>query len=127
ANGVGGVWFRRGHDCIYYHFDNGFTNEVVTDIFEDSEGNIWLSSDGSGIFKFTGNVFTLYERTGDLAASNIMAITQQSDGTLYFSGSNRGFFRMRPGGGMEPMTLPEGLSRVNTMIVDKEDVIWIGS
>jgi len=77
-------------DGSYLHFDgsNGFINYFVNDIITDAEGNIWLGTNGEGLMKYGGGIFTAFENAGNTTSAEIMVVTSNRRGDLLFG--NRG-------------------------------------
>ncbi|MEZ4806105.1 MAG: two-component regulator propeller domain-containing protein [Flavobacteriales bacterium] len=69
-------------------------NDLYT-LFKDSKGAIWVGATGTGVYRFDGTDFTLYDRTDrpDLNAGfGLQGMTEAADGTLW-CGFSGGLFR----------------------------------
>lgn len=60
------------------------TQEWVTEILEDQEGNIWIARDGYGVCKYDGTGFTSLTKQDGLASNNVMEIAQDLKGNMWF-------------------------------------------
>ena len=63
---------------------NEDTKNWVTDIMEDSKGNIWISRDGYGVCKYDGVSFKHYTKTYGLPSNNVQSIEEAKDGSMWF-------------------------------------------
>lgn len=70
-----GAGFRR------FNAENGI-GEYLTDISEDSNGDLWLGS-FSGVFKLTLNGFTSFAQADGLGRADVAAIYQNSAGDVF--------------------------------------------
>lgn len=76
----------------WYNKQNGLCDNSFSDMLADLEGNIWMASDGQGVFRFSGTLFTgLDERMG-LTSSQVMAIASNRRDSLYLGTYDAGLF-----------------------------------
>ena len=95
---------RRNEEFIAINSSKGLPNDVVYQIREDTNGNLWLSTN-SGLVRYqpqTG-AFRSYTVENGLKTNqfNYQSSYKASDGTLYF-GSIDGFVRFNPATFIEP-------------------------
>ncbi len=57
---------------------------LVTEIIEDKQGNIWFARDGYGACKYDGNSFTQYTKKDGLVSNSIQEILEDRNGNIWF-------------------------------------------
>ena len=57
---TGGLWKFDGISFTEFTKENGLSNTAVMYIFEDRDGNIWLGTRNTGLYKYDGKKFTNY-------------------------------------------------------------------
>ena len=60
------------------------TEEWVTSIMEDMDGNIWIGRSGYGACKWDGKTFTHFTKKEGLPSNCVQAITKDSRGNIWF-------------------------------------------
>ncbi|MCB0586530.1 MAG: hypothetical protein KDD06_14565, partial [Phaeodactylibacter sp.] len=80
---------------------NGLKSNKVTQLFEDSQGNLWAGTNYTGFYRYNRelDVFEQYcrdpEDMNSLSNDNVWAIFEDSEGTFWV-GTERGLNRFRP-------------------------------
>ena len=118
------------------------TMNWLTEIAEDSKGNIWFGRDGYGATKYDGETFTHFTKKDGLASNNVRDIQEDEQGNFWFSSRITendhpdADKRLGSGGlvkynGKSFMNFPnlEGLynSNVYQIYRDSKDNIWIST
>ncbi|MEM7548319.1 MAG: triple tyrosine motif-containing protein [Bacteroidota bacterium] len=65
----------------------GFTNDRLYDIYVDREENLWMGSNGHGVYKYTGDVFQYIDSSLGLEGDVVMTINGDDQGNIYFGTS----------------------------------------
>ena len=129
-------------EMVCRHFDSGAEDALtlghfhVTALHKDGQGRIWIGTDGGGLHEAqrdsTGEVVELRRWTEDdgLLSDSVMAIGEDSDGTLWLS-TRHGLTRLDPDQGrainyVEAGGLPVGHFNNNAAAHD-EEFIYFGS
>lgn len=60
------------------------TMNWVTEIKEDSKGNIWFARDGYGACRYDGKTFTHFTKKEGLPSNNVTGIEEDSQGDIWF-------------------------------------------
>lgn len=55
---------------------DGLSNSSINQIFQDSEGYIWMATQGGGVCKYNGAEFTTYNKANGLPSNDITCITE---------------------------------------------------
>jgi two-component sensor histidine kinase len=143
TDSAGAVWFGTANDGLYRvwkgtvdHFSrsDGLSGQDVNRIFEDHEGNLWVSTDG-GIDLFRNTPVTTYSINQGLSTDNILTVLTLRDGTIwtgnYASDSANG-------GIEEPASIlqsalngrfssgPEVPGRIEALFQDHSGAVWLG-
>ena len=63
---------------------NEDTKDWITEIKEDSKGNIWIGRDGYGASKYDGQSFTYFTKKEGLHSNNVTEIQEDKDGSIWF-------------------------------------------
>ncbi len=63
---------------------NEDTKNWITDIKEDTEGNIWFARDGYGVCKYDGKSFTHFLKKDGLHSNNVIEIEFDKAGNIWF-------------------------------------------
>lgn len=91
----GGVARYDGKSCTRFPEVEGLTANDVYNIYADRLGNIWIGAIRVGAYRYSGNSFTLFDKTDrpDLTKYfAIQAFVEDRHGTLWF-GFSGGLFR----------------------------------
>jgi len=92
----GGVLkFSKKQGWQIFNKDNGLPINMVFNILQDAEGNIWLGTLGAGLVRYSGNLFVSLNRSNGLSDDIIRAIYQDSKGTYYFADGEGGFSTLK--------------------------------
>ena len=75
-----GLEHFKGTRFITFSTNNGLLNDNIKVVYEDLEGDIWIGSDGAGIFKFSGYRFIALTEKDGLASDLVMSFTEDSSG-----------------------------------------------
>ncbi len=130
----GNVW----HSEIVWHSGSGLVRYmdlppatqpasiVFNTLFEDREGNIWLSTDGQGLYRVRNQTINVYSKEQGLPDRNVYPIFQGRDETVWIGTWTGGLCRMRDGK-FTTYTTVDGLAsnRVNAIAEDRKGVLWV--
>ncbi|PWH85448.1 ligand-binding sensor domain-containing protein [Brumimicrobium oceani] len=89
-----GILLVKEGDTIKMTEKSGLPTDDVYEIFEDSEDNIWIGTNGKGIIRFTDEVFTYYNESSGLPSDLIIAMDLDSQKNKWISTIDRGVFKI---------------------------------
>lgn len=127
-------------DANLLYYQN--TMNWVTDLMEDSKGNIWFSRDGYGVTKYDGENFTHLTKKDGLPSNNVTAMQEDWEGNIWFgsrvaeqdapiadSRTGDGGLSKYDGQQIQQFREVKGLSRNDTYSVglDQTGHIWAGA
>ena len=91
GGGRNGLFLATAEHPFLKYIDLGIENSAfIRDIYEDDEGNIWISTNGQGIIRLQEEQLQVLDKSFGLASDNIWSVTQDSKGTIFFSSSCAG-------------------------------------
>jgi ligand-binding sensor domain-containing protein/serine phosphatase RsbU (regulator of sigma subunit) len=81
----------------YYNSTNGLTNNSVLALLKDREENIWIGTNGAGVYKFFSNKFIYYTKLNGLAENYINAVSEDKNGNIWLALSSNGLAKLSKG------------------------------
>lgn len=113
---------------------NSIGSECVLSIIEDRTGDIWIGTDGDGIYRLDKNRAVKCHYSGDkIRANAILSLFEDSDGNIYAGSYLYGLFRYIPQSdsftpvGLRNPATGEVVKEVNVINEDREGNLWIGT
>ncbi len=115
------------------------SSRVITSLFQDSLGRIWIGTTDSGLIRFdsTVSLFTIYQsvenQPATISSNRVNAITEADDGDLWI-GTKKGLNRFNPDNGKftsfihrdgDPSSLIH--DTINVLMTDAAGNLWIGT
>ena len=96
-------------------------------LMQDKEGNVWIGTDGRGLYRFNGDLFVHYGEPSGWAHNRLFAINELPDGRLWL-GTDAGLFELRENR-FEPVEIAPGLTRpfVLNLSQDNQGNTWVCS
>ena len=120
---------RPNRSSDYFHHWNGFSDNWINHVFPDIEGNIWLATEGSGVFKYTGGIFTSFDNTSGYFSSGVFAMARY-DSTGIVLGHDGIDFCIYDGKAFTyPLvnTAAKNIKYIYTTYASPGGTIWIGT
>jgi len=110
---------------------SGLASATVGAVHRDQRGQMWAGTDaGLSRMRADGSGWETWKKSEGLAGEKIRAIAQTEDGALWTGSFPGGVARVEPGRGLMRRIGPKtgaGFDRVNGMLVDSEDRVWVAS
>ncbi len=100
-------------------------NNAVYTIYNDSSGNIWIGSNGKGMFRFPGEQFKYYDRSNGFMSDMFLSGFESANGDFYFGTLDEGVVRRRPNG--EANTIDVGSLTVWATQKNVDGKHWFGT
>lgn len=139
---LGNLWFGSlSHGAVVYRpdgrrmrvtMDEGLANDAIQNIFEDSQGNIWLALNGGGIARLRPKRVLTFGRAEGLTQPVVNSVLEDAPGNFLVATHGGGVMRLR-GGRFEPLTGHEAsqlwLARAwpTALVRDRAGALWVGS
>lgn len=113
---------------IYYSENNGLPINSVKRIFIDQEDNVWISTYGKGIVKFSGPAIKNYTTKDGLSSNIVMAIGQLKDGSYLLGTYDKGLTVIQNGKAIHYSPFNSKLNHNSVWsIYTQNNQAWIGS
>ncbi len=125
-----GAWRLNEHEAVHFTSRNGFTDNMVNDIFCDTDDNVWLGTDGAGLYKFNDPGYLIYDQTQGLGNQIVMALSEGHTPGSVWLGTSAGLYEYRPGKPVRSVHIPGTVPHtnpVNILLKDHKDNIWVGT
>lgn len=132
----GNIWLGASSGAIrvndsgihVYNRKNGLTDNVISALLCDEEGNIWLASDGQGVFRFSGAPIVALDESMGLPSAQIMSIAATSNGDVFLGAYDAGLFVYREHSGVRPLPLPgNGKPLIPSLTTQRGHIVWIAT
>lgn len=113
---------------IYLNAGNGFSNAQVNDIITDQEDNIWMATDGDGLVRFAGGLFTSLDGTDADLRQKVQVLLRNQQNQLLFGNHGQDFSRYE-NGQRKYLLRNTALwqQQINCAYADGSGNIWIGT
>ncbi|RZL15267.1 MAG: hypothetical protein EOO89_13860, partial [Pedobacter sp.] len=80
----GGIWIGQPsgaimiskNKVIVFNASNGYSDSRTNKIFTDRDENVWLATDGQGIFRYSGSAFIFFNKESGLPNPIVMSLTK---------------------------------------------------
>jgi signal transduction histidine kinase/streptogramin lyase len=130
----GAIWMGltsgvlRMTDTTLYYFNkkNGLSDNKFESILTDAEGNVWMASDGQGIFRFSGAQFTVLDESTGLPSEQVMSIESDRYGRLYLGTYDAGLY-VYENGKVSTLSLPLKSRPAIMAMRHKGGDLWLGT
>lgn len=117
------IHVHQGRTDVYTEAD-GLSGNLIAGLFEDREGNIWVSTAG-GLDRFRELPVTTVSKRQGLSSDNAVSITAATDGSIWI-GTRDGFTRWQVGRATifrKSDGLPD--DRIQSLYQDERGRIWV--
>ena len=120
-----GLYRIHGSQVDHYRQEEGLTSNSVNDIYEDTEGDIWVTT-AKGLDKFRDLSVITYSTTEGLRSDTVDSIAAAIDGSMW-SGAE-GYLHHLQNGRVLSVDREHGLpgSRVTSLLPDHLNRLWLG-
>lgn len=81
-----GAYYFNNNSLKYFDASNGFTNNKVHDIFKDFDNNIWFGTNGTGIFRYNGDSFFLFDQARGVTEPILLLSNDRNNNVLMSGG-----------------------------------------
>lgn len=113
-----------------YNKRNGLSDNAFFDMLTDAEGNVWMASDGQGVFRFSGTQFTGLDETMGLGSGQVMSIAASKKDSLVIGTYDAGLFSYKDGL-INPIAFPSNpnlpVPGITALCYTKRGNLWIGT
>lgn len=130
------IWLGTGNGAYrvtdsnlkHYRKANGFTDNRINAILTDAEGNIWMGSDGQGLFRFSGAPFIAIDESTRLPSAQIMALEADHKNNGLFMGSYDAGLYYYKNNEISQVRFPGNITpTIVAMATRFQDELWIGT
>lgn len=128
-----GIVIINDKDTLYITSENGLPDNHINDIIEDNEGNYWLGTRNSGLFKLLKGSLSKksnYEFKPILTENiNITGLLQDRDKKIWFSTQENGIYCIDKNNKITNINKNSGLktNRINKIFKDRSGNLWLGT
>jgi signal transduction histidine kinase/ligand-binding sensor domain-containing protein len=98
----------------------------IRSLMEDSEGNLWIATDGNGLIRAREQVVTVISAKQGLPARNIYPVCEDHTGAVWLGTWNQGIARVKDGS-VTYFSLKPGNYTVNALYEDREHRLWVAA
>jgi ligand-binding sensor domain-containing protein/signal transduction histidine kinase len=135
---TGDIWLGTNSGAIrirdsavqFYNKRNGLSDNAISAVMTDAEGNVWLASDGQGVFRFSGSFFTVLDESMGLPSAQVMSIAATRNDRMYIGTYDAGLFLYENGTvyAIElPLSPPPAITAIKTRRGKKGSELWFGT
>lgn len=121
-----GAFQIKGNEVRHFSKRNGFSDLTIYDLLNDREGNIWLATNGEGLYRYSGATFTAVDERMGLGGTQVSCIAKDDFGNVYFGAFDGGLYRYF-NGSLERLRFPEKGSVAISSLSIFENKLWIGT
>ncbi len=101
------------------------SKDIINDIIKDKEGNIWAAGEKNGLIQYKNKKWNTYGEKDGLLSTEVKSLFLDEAGVLYV-GTTSGLFIRKPGEKFIELPKFQGM-RINKVIKDKDENLWIGT
>ena len=113
---------RTGNSDLLLTSESGLPKEAITTIFTDSQGVLWLGTEGKGLFQFQGEAFSKHA-----VAAPVLTVLQDKNQALWFGTLGKGLFSDL--NQVSKSTVPDELQKTTVWcsLKDRQGNLWFGT
>lgn len=115
SNTKGGVYYAKGDQVVHLGKEEGLTDNEILSIYEDNQGNIWLGSNGDGVFRFNYGPFYLLDKNRYFRGQNISAIAYSTSSKKLLIGTSKGYLYQMPIGNIGALKLEHKFNSITAI------------
>ncbi|TAF34668.1 MAG: hypothetical protein EAZ57_02825 [Cytophagales bacterium] len=121
-----GLFKIRRSPFVCYQNSDGLVNNVVNAIYEDSQKNLWIGTDG-GLSRFKNGEFTNYTEKDGLPTDRVRDVLELEDGSLLI-GTYAGAAILKNGKISEPKFNKKLYNnKIRRIFKDMDGTLWLGT
>jgi signal transduction histidine kinase/ligand-binding sensor domain-containing protein len=133
-----GLWLATWGNGLFHCGTNGsllqFTkadglgSDFVRTLCEDSEGNLWVGTQGGGLARLHRPLFTVHGLAHGLPCETITSVSESPDGQIWVGTDGYGLHRLR-GDMIQPATDISVITPLHVMsaLADRRGRLWLGT
>jgi ligand-binding sensor domain-containing protein/signal transduction histidine kinase len=123
----GGLAVLKDGRFLSYTMADGLPGDTLLSIYQDSEGDLWVGTEDSGVCQLRAGRFGVYTMQDGLPHDFARAVYEDSSGNLWV-GTSGGFARLN-GRSMTTYTVKEGLPENggNAIAEDRAGNLWVSA
>lgn len=129
--GISEFNLQNSGENMRYNAENGFVNDEVNCMMQDSAGLIWIGTAGSGVYTFDPRTrrFENFSKKNGLATQAVNTIAGTRNGTIIIGTTDGAYVYNIKTGKISVITTIEGLlhNNVQQVFADKQKRTWFSS
>ena len=130
---TGALWLGTNSGVIrivdsavsYFTKRSGLSDNSFPGMFTDAEGNVWMASDGQGVFRYSGTQFTVVDESTGLPSGQIMSIERDRGGRIFLGTYDAGLY-VYENGNVSSIGFPLKSTAI-TALKHRNGTLWIGT
>jgi signal transduction histidine kinase/streptogramin lyase len=121
------ILHQNGKNQIF-SIKEGFSTKLANIGFVDREGNLWIGTNGDGLYKFTNSAFVKFDSRHGLVNEDVLTIIKDEQDN-YWYGTNGGGLYKYDGQQMHNFTNEDGLPNnyITSSAIGNDHDLWFGT
>lgn len=94
SQGLIGYDFNLNTRLSKYNLDNGLTSNPIQCLYRDREDNMWIGTDGAGVYKYHNDKFVYYTKNNGFPENYVNAVSQDKMGNYWVALRSNGICKI---------------------------------